>query len=165
MNNLLALVTEVCLEPKDRNALCALIDVLEEEQELPHAAAVRRAVTIRRQAKWDLLAGQAREVIAVHSPYYIDIREEMRDSLSIPRGAYMTLGIHRARNRFTLASPPTTEGPFATWPHGYHVTLSPRYALALKDVLDRFAGEDPYSEARSILGIRRRRGGQHDGAA
>lgn len=162
MNRLLAMVTEVSLEPEERTSVLALIDCAEEEMNLSHNAAVRYAVGVRRNAKFDALAAQALKVIAVDSKYYIDIREEARDHFAIPRDAYIALTVKRQRDRMFMLQEPVWNSLTRTYTGIFTCSFRPQFVLRLRDLLDQLEEESRVNKdgLRAAL-ERRRRGGQH----
>jgi hypothetical protein len=164
VQNLLAMVTAVGLKPDDETAVRALIDCAEEEHELEHGAAVRYAVGVRRQARYDALAAQVAPLLKPPSPHFIDLREQCREQLSLPLNAYLTLSQHRRGDRVKLLEVHRLSEADSGYAAAYTVSIRTDYAIVLRDTLDQLRRKEAEENMPPAPHRRRRRGGQHDPA-
>lgn len=165
MNSLLAMVTELSLKPDQPTAVRALIDCAEEQLELTHNAAVRYAVGVRRQAKFDLLCAQAKPIIEIESKYYIDIREHVRDALSLPTRTYISMTLHRTRAPIIMLDDFQNVSDIVGISSHVAVGMNPGFVLRLRKILDQLDQEDREDLDRARRHRRGHRGGQHSAAS
>jgi len=161
VNSLLGMVTEVSLNPDDRTRVMALIDCAEEEGELAHNAAVRYAVNVRRQAKFNLLCAQAQEIIAIESKYYIDIREHVRDALNLPSRVYICMRLCRTRPVVKMIEHLDLTDEMIGQIGHVNVAIHPAFVLRLREILIQLDQEDREDIDRERRRRRGHRGGQH----
>lgn len=76
---------------KDRLAVLALIDAIEDDGHVSHSVAVRRAVQVRREAKRAALRRLAAEYLSPHYAGFSEIRDNIGVVCSIPPGAPFAL--------------------------------------------------------------------------